>query len=100
MQFFANDWLSLRASWGTSFQAPSVFQVAGNISSRTLTDPFRFDSRGVGQCTTGSAGQIVNRGDNFAVTTLLRSGGLKPQTARSANFGLLLQPLDNAAVSV
>ena len=100
VQFFANDWLSLRASWGTSFQAPSVFQVAGNISSRTLTDPFRFDSRGVGQCTTGSAGQIVNRGDNFAVTTLLRSAGLKPQTARSANFGLLLQPLDNAAVSV
>ena len=38
-QFFATDWLSLRASWGTSFQAPSVFQAAGNISSRTLTDP-------------------------------------------------------------
>ena len=99
-QFFASDWLSLRASWGTSFQAPSVFQAAGNTSSRTLTDPFRFDGRGVGQCTIDSSGGIVNRGDNFAVATVLRGGGLRPQTARSANLGLLLQPLDNAAVSL
>ena len=99
-QFFATDWLSLRASWGTSFQAPSVFQAAGNISSRTLTDPFRFDGQGVGHCTIDLSGEIVNRGDNFAVSTVLRGGGLRPQTARSANFGLLLRPLDNAAVSL
>ena len=99
-QFFANDWLSLRASWGTSFQAPSVFQAAGNTSSRTLTDPFRFDGQGVGQCTIGSSGEIVNRGDNFAVATVLRGGGLTPQTARLANFGLLLRPVANAAVSL
>ncbi len=99
-QFFANDWLSLRASWGTSFQAPSVFQMAGNTSSRTLTDPFRFDGQGVGSCTVDDSGAILNRGDNFAVATLLRGGGLSPQTARSANFGVLLQPLDNAAVSL
>ena len=91
-QFFATDRLSLRASWGTSFQAPSVFQAAGNTSSRTLTDPFRFDGQGVGQCTIDSSGEIVNRGDNFAVATVLRGGGLSPQTARLANFGLLLQP--------
>ncbi|MDE0245076.1 MAG: TonB-dependent receptor, partial [Gammaproteobacteria bacterium] len=99
-QFFANDWLSLRASWGTSFQAPSVFQAAGNISSRTLADPFRFDGQGVGQCTMGSSGEILNRGDNFALATVLRGGGLKPQTARSANLGLLLRPLDNFAFSL
>ena len=99
-QFFATDWLSLRASWGTSFQAPSVFQAAGNISSRTLTDPFRFDGQGVGQCAIDSSGEIVNRGDNFAVATVLRGGGLRPQTARLANFGLLLRPLDNIAVSL
>ena len=99
-QFFAADWLSLRASWGTSFQAPSVFQAAGNISSRTLTDPFRFDGQGVGQCTIDSSGEIVNRGDNFALATVLRGGGLRPQTARLANFGLLLRPLENAAVSL
>ncbi len=99
-QFYASDWLSLRASWGTSFQAPSVFQVAGNTSSRTLTDPFRFDGQGIGQCTVDSSGEILNRGDNFAVVTALQGGNLGPQTARSANLGLLLQPLDNAAVSV
>ena len=64
-QFFANDWLSLRGSWGTSFQAPSVFQAAGNTGSRTLTDPFRFDAQGVGRCTIGPAGEILNRGDNW-----------------------------------
>ncbi len=99
-QFFASDRLSLRASWGTSFQAPSVFQAAGNTSSRTLTDPFRFDGQGVGQCTIDSSGEIVNRGDNFAVATVLRGGGLSPQTARLANVGLLLQPADDAAVSL
>ena len=99
-QFFATDRLSLRASWGTSFQAPSVFQAAGNTSSRTLTDPFRFNGQGIGQCTVDASGGIVNRGDNFAVATLLLGGGLEPQTARSANFGLLLQPVENAAVSL
>ena len=99
-QFFVDERLSLRASWGTSFQAPSVFQVAGNASSRTITDPFRFDGQGVGQCTVDASGNIVNRGDNFALVTFLRGGRLGPQTATSANLGLLLQPWDGAAVSV
>ena len=99
-QFFASDRVSLRASWGTSFQAPSVFQAAGNTSSRTLTDPFRFDGQGVGQCTVGPSGEILNRGDNFAVATVLLGGRLRPQSASMANFGVLLQPTDNAAVSL
>ena len=99
-QFFASDWLSLRASWGTSFQAPSVFQAAGNTSSRTLTDPFRFDRQNGGRCTVDGSGAILNRGDNFAVATVLRGGGLRPQTAHLMNFGVLLQPLENAAVSL
>ena len=77
-----------------------MFQASGNNSSRTLTDPYRFDGQGVGQCSVGPEGVIVNRGDNFAVTTVLRGGGLSPQTARLANVGLLLQPLANAAVSL
>ena len=99
-QFAVNDRLSLRASWGTSFQAPSVFQAAGNTSSRTLTDPFRFDGQGVGRCTVDASGSIINRGDNFAVATVLRGGGLSPQSARSTNAGLLFTPFDNSAVSV
>ena len=99
-QFFANDRLSLRASWGTSFQAPSVFQVAGNTSARTLADPFRFDGQGIGQCTVDAGGAILNRGDNFNLATVLRGAALTPQTAESANFGLLLRPLDNTALSL
>ena len=99
-QIFINDMLSVRASWGSSFQAPSVFQVAGNTSSRTLTDPFRFDGQGNGNCTVSPSGEIINRGDNFAVATVLRGGGLEPQRARSANVGLLMNPVNQAAVSL
>ena len=99
-QWVASDRLSLRASWGTSFQAPSVFQATGNTNARTLTDPFRFDAQGTGRCTVDADGTIVNRGDNFSATTVLRGGGLGPQRAGSANFGLLLKPVDNAAVSL
>ena len=98
--FAATDWLSLRASWGTSFQAPSVYQVAGNSASRTLTDPFRFDARGVGRCTVDASGAILERGDNFASRTVLRGATLQPQTANMANFGVLFRPLDNTALSV
>lgn len=99
-QIFINDMLSVRVSWGSSFQAPSVFQVAGNTSSRTLTDPFRFDGQGIGSCTVSPSGEITNRGDNFAVATVLRGGGLEPQRARSANVGLLMNPVNQAAVSL
>ena len=94
-----NDWLSLRGSWGTSFQAPSVFQAAGNISSRTLADPFRFDGQGQGQCTVDASGTILNRGDNFNIATLLMGGGLSPQSARSSNIGLLFRPASSTALS-
>ena len=100
MQIDISDTVSLRGSWGTSFQAPSVYQAAGNTSSRTLTDPFRFDGQGVGYCTLDSTGEIINRGDNFAVITVLYGGGLKPQTARLGNFGLLMRPLRAVSVSV
>ena len=99
-QWFATDWLSLRGSFGTSFQAPSVFQTAGNTSSRTLADPFRFDSQGIGRCTVDAAGAILNRGDNFNSMTILRGGALTPQSAESWNVGLLLQPVSAAEFSL
>ena len=99
-QFFVNDKVSLRASWGTSFQAPSVFQAGGNTSQRTLTDPFRFDGQGNGRCTLGPSGEIVSRGDNFSIVSLLRGGNLSPQTARSTNLGLLFSPHARSALSL
>lgn len=99
-QFFVNDSLSLRFSWGTSFQSPSVFQVAGNSSARTLTDPFRFDGQGIGQCTIDDTGEIINRGDNFNSVTVLHGADLRPQTAQSRNFGSLIRPSSNIGISV
>ena len=99
-QFFVNDSLSLRISSGTSFQSPSVFQVAGNTSARTLTDPFRFDGQGIGQCTVDATGAIINRGDNFNSTTVLQGAALRPQTARSMNIGTLIRPSRNIGISL
>ena len=95
-----SDWLSVRTSWGTSFQAPSVFQATGNTSSRTLTDAFQFDNQGVGGCSIDATGSIRDRGDNFSAVTVLRGGGLGPQTARSANIGMLVKPYNDAQVSL
>ena len=91
-QVSATDWFSLRGSWGTSFQAPSLFQLAGNTTSRTLSDPFRFDGTGRGECSTNDAGEITNRGDNFIAVTVLRGGALKPQAAALGNVGVLFRP--------
>lgn len=99
-QYFVNDTLSLRFSWGTSFQSPSVFQVAGNTSARTLTDPFRFDGQGVGRCMIDSTGEIINRGDNFNSLTVLHGAELRPQIAQSTNFGTLMRPSSNIGISV
>lgn len=99
-QFFINEALSLRFSWGTSFQAPSVFQIAGNSSSRTLTDPFRFDGLGIGQCSVDANGAIVNRGDNFNTVTVLHGSALRPQTAESINIGSLIRPTRNVGISL
>ena len=49
---------------------------------------------------TTASGAIVNRGDNFNAATVLRGGRLRPQSASLANFGLLLQPTDNSAISL
>ena len=98
-RLFATEWLSVRGSWSSSFQAPTVFHAAGNTSTRTLSDPFRFDSSGNGQCSVNAAGEILDRGDNFNSVTVLRGGGLRPQSANLANLGILLQPFPGARLS-
>ncbi len=98
--FRSSDLFSLRASYGSSFQAPTLFQTAGNTLARTLTDPFLFDTSGVGRCTVDADGTITNRGDNFSAYTVLDGSTLQPQTAQLVNFGALFHPRHNADVSV
>ncbi len=67
------DAFALRASWGTSFQAPSIRQVAGSVGNAGVTDPLN-----------------PNAG-NFNVTVFTEgSSDLEPQSAENLNLGAVL----------
>ena len=73
-KFDLTDNLSLRASWGTSFQAPSIRQVAGVISSATINDP-------------------ADPGSGAFIITVITGGSpiLTPQSAENLNFGVIFR---------
>lgn len=74
-KFDVTDSLSLRASFGTSFQAPSIRQVSGVISSATINDPA--DPGGgafiVSVITGGSPELTPQSADNFNIGLIYRS---------------------------
>lgn len=73
-KFDVTDWFSLRGSYGTSFQAPSIRQIAGAIGNDSVTDPLL-----------GAAG------GSFNVTVITRgSADLTPQSASNLNLGAIL----------
>lgn len=75
--------LSLRASWGTSFQAPSIRQIAGIIGNGTVTDPGPAPGETLG---------LDSVGDNVIVTIITEgSDDLVPQSAENLNVGLVFQ---------
>lgn len=64
------DNFAMRASWGTSFQAPSIRQVAGSVGNAGVIDP---ENPGAG---------------NFNVTVFTEgSSDLTPQNAENFNIG-------------
>lgn len=69
--FNVTDGFALRASWGTSFQAPSIRQVAGTISNASVNDPPNVGSFNVTVFTSGSE-------------------SLKPQSAENLNLGFVI----------
>ncbi|WP_198683554.1 TonB-dependent receptor domain-containing protein [Peristeroidobacter agariperforans] len=95
----AADWLALRASFGTSFQAPSVRQKSTSLESAFIQDSARINA------TTGTL-ECVPRNisnPNVANNTVVRvvgSDDLKPQEAESYTFGLILQPAGGLDVSL
>ncbi|MCY4214039.1 MAG: TonB-dependent receptor [Gammaproteobacteria bacterium] len=95
-QIRATDWLSLRGSWGTSFQAPSIYQSAGNTTTERVTDPFT----AVGTCALNADGSIVNTGINNTVVVQTEGAGLGPQNADNFNLGVLLRPTDAVRMSI
>lgn len=78
----AQDGLSLRASFGTAFRAPSVFQ---SFSSQTvlqnINDP--------------DTGSVVFRGVRTVGTP-----DLKPEEADVYNFGILMQPVARLSIAL
>lgn len=94
LRVFAADWLEFRGSYGTSFQAPSVFQTAGNVTAKTLTDPFED-----GTCVVQD-GRIVSDGGNFITVLDLKGGSLKPQSAESRHLGFVVRPTSAIRLSL
>ena len=69
-----SDAIALRGSWGTSFQAPSIRQVAGVVGSASINDP------------------LDPTGGAFIVTVITRgSDDLKPQSAENLNLGVVFR---------
>jgi len=79
------DSIQLRGTYGTSFQAPSVRNIAGAGGGGSLADPITqlvFDAGPGSVCDSA-----VN--DTFNVTTTTLGGDLDPQTATNYNLGLV-----------
>lgn len=73
-KFDVTDFLSLRGSYGTSFQAPSIRQIAGAIGNDSVTDPL-----------------LGTAGGSFNVTVITRgTESLRPQSASNLNLGFIL----------
>lgn len=74
LRWDVSDAFSLRTSWGTSFQAPSIRQVAGSVGNAGVTDPANPDA------------------GSFNVTVFTEgSSDLQPQSAENFNIGAVWQ---------
>ncbi len=74
VKFDVTDHITLRGSWGTSFQAPSIRQISGVISNAAIQDPADL---GAG---------------NFNITVItLGSDTLTPQSAENLNLGVIFR---------
>ena len=90
----ANDWLTFRGSWGTSFQAPTIRQTARAVSSGFLDDPA---SAGPGP----QNAVCVDRGIAASVPIIVEgSESLVPQSADSLTLGAIFDIGESAQLSV
>lgn len=82
VRYDASDWLALRASYGTSFQAPSSNQQGGIVNSGSV------NYRTVGGVATCGGSDL----SSFIVAQIGRPvGNLKPQSADNINLGVVVQ---------
>lgn len=88
-----NEKIALRATYGSSFQSPTVDQTSTSTSTAFIDDPASLDINGNLVC--------VNTGLS-SNTTIIVGGdsGLTPQSADNLNLGLILSPTDAMQVSL
>src|SRR5690606_9144455 len=89
--FTSNDnRVTLRGSYGTSFVAPSLFQLYGNIGAGgALTD-----------CPV-TVNPVCTGGANLRITQITTGNpNLKPQTSDAYSLGFTVRPLDGLTVSL
>ena len=91
----ATDSFQLRGSIGTSFQAPSIRNIAGSVGSGVLPDPITAAVFAAGP---GSACD-PNVTDSFNSSQITTGGGLVPQDATNWNIGAVFGR-DNFTASV
>jgi outer membrane receptor protein involved in Fe transport len=93
MRWDINESVALRATYGTSFQAPTVDQTSTSSSTSFIDDPASLDINGNLVCV--DTGLTSN-------TTVIVGGdsGLSPQSADSINFGVVLNPTDRFQASI
>ena len=86
------DWLTVRGSWGTSFQAPTIRQTARAVSQGFIDDPASSGS--------GPANAVCNDTGISASIPIIVEGSddLGPQSADSCTLGAVFQ-FDNLQFS-
>lgn len=91
VMFSPTDPIGFRASWGTSFQAPTLFQVA-ETGFGAIVDDTAVQGPGGAVCGPGGPTNLVN---------VFNSGSdLEPQSSENFNLGVVLQPVDALSVSL
>lgn len=84
------DWLRLRGSWGTSFQAPTLNQTSTSQAFQIINDPVVLTPDGLacGAAATGNNVLVVTEG-----------GSLEPQKSKSLTLGADLRPVSRLRVT-
>jgi iron complex outermembrane receptor protein len=84
-EFGLGEYVGIRGSWGTSFQAPAVRQIGRSTSSQFIDDPA--SATGPGGSTICNDQQVSNN-----ITTVVQGApDLTPQEAENLNFGVVFQ---------
>jgi len=91
-----SDDYQFRGSYGTSFQAPSVRNIAGAGGGGSLADPI------TGDVFTAGPGSVCDSDvtDTFNVTTTTLGGDLDPQTSTNFNLGIVFDNQDSFVASL